>query len=527
MFTVIESGNTGDADVNRIPWWKFVTLGMVFFLWLCTESSGHNWGGDFSQYILHAVNLVEGRPYTDIGYIHNVFTFVGPDAYPPVFPAVLAPVYFLSGLDWVALKSVVILIFCLALYLVISLHGNSMSKVHQFAIIIIIALNPYFWGLKGQILSDFLFLLVCLVVLSLLDRRYIKVSDGYRDLKNRSWGFAVPLGLLLYLGFATREIGIVFIPAILCFELFHFKKISLVTCVALLIFLGLAGIQNAVLNAPEVDIEMSQRIAELAVDQGRNKTHFSHLDYFQLDLNNMVRQTVRYASEMRALWPETESDLVKAASWIAFLLALLFAFAAYIRAVLSGPGILEIFVAGYLAVLVLYAGFQGLRYLVPLIPIFFFYAFTLHHQLLRSRYRKLMIVIAALFAGTTAITYASSFYVYLERPGRGVTSPDAVGFFDYVKNSTPEASVFVFDKPRVLSLLANRSASAWPYIRDPEFLPGYMNAIGAGYLVYSNIDPGGHSYPVESISLPNDNFCLEYNNDSFYVYKLNVGECVH
>ncbi|MFV2004924.1 MAG: hypothetical protein ACC650_06930 [Gammaproteobacteria bacterium] len=522
MYNIIGSGNAGDADVSRIPWWKFIALGVVFFLWLCTESPGHNWGGDFSHYLLHAVNLVEGRPYADIGYIQNAFSFVGPAVYPPVFPVVLAPVYFFLGLDWIALKAVVVIAFSLALYLVTSLQGNKLGKMHQLAIIIFLALNPYFWWLKDQILSDFLFLLTGLAMLSLLDKRYIKEKGGYRDIKNKNWGFAVPMGLLLYLSFATREIGIVFIPAVLFFELFHFKKISLVTCVALLIFLGLAGIQSVGLKAPAADSEMNGRIAELARDQGVDGENVSNSDYFNLNITNMGKQVVRYASEMRVLWPETENIFVKTASWIAFLLALLVTFAAYIRAVLSGPGMLEVFVAGYLAVLVLFSGFQGLRYLVPLIPIFLFYAFTFHHQLLHSRYRKIMIVIAAFFAGTTAISYASSYDVYLDRQNHGITSPDATAFFEYVKDSTPEASTFLFQKPRVLSLLTRRSASAWPHNRDPEFLPGYVNAIGADYLVYSNIDQYGQSHPVDSVPLPGNKFSLEYNNDSFYVYKLNT-----
>ena len=36
-----------------------------------TVREGHNWGGDFAQYILHARNIVEGRPYAQTGYIYN------------------------------------------------------------------------------------------------------------------------------------------------------------------------------------------------------------------------------------------------------------------------------------------------------------------------------------------------------------------------------------------------------------------------------------------------------------------------
>lgn len=520
MFNIIDSNRTSDTYVNETSWWKFVTLGLVYILLLATETSGQNWVGDFGQYLHHAMNIAEGRPYAEIGYIHNTYAFVGPAAYPPVFPLLLAPVYSLFGLDWFVLKAVVIASFCLSLYLIISLEQMKLSRAHQFTIIFILALNPYFWWMKGQVLSEFTFMLLCLLTLLALSKRYIKDATGYRDAKNKSWSFAVLVGLLLYLSFATKDIGIVFIPAILCFELFHFKKITLVTCVTLLVFLALVGLQNVILQEPEANIEMNQRVVELASERGERTAQADHFDYIKLDLGSMVKQAMRYTSEMRDMWPETGSKIVSAAGWIAFTIAFLFAFTGYIRAVISGPGLLEIFVAGYLAILILFGGWQGLRYLVPVIPFFFIYAFKLHDELLCSQYRKIMIAIAALFVSATTVVYASNYNTYLEEKNRGITSPEAEAFLAYVKNSTSEDSVFIFQRPRILSLLTGRHASSWPGGRDQHLLFKYMKAIGAKYLVFSNINWEGLSYPVESVSLPEGNFILDYRNDNFYVYKL-------
>lgn len=519
MFNVIGLSKLNAIQMSEKQWWKPVTLGVVFILWVVTETSGHNWGGDFSQYIYHAINLVEGRPYADIGYIHNSFAFVGPATYPPVFSFLLAPVYLLFGFNLFAFKVVVVACFCLALYFSASLGEKKLDRVYQFAIIITLALNPYFWVQKDRILSDFLFLLICLLTLSVLNKRYIKAAAGYRDTKNKNWSFAVLLGLLLYLNFATREIGIVFIPAILCFELFHFKKISLVTCYALFIFVALYSLQSVSLKAPEANIEMNKRVAELAREQGKTKAFVSHTDFINLDITNILKQAVRYTAAMSGVWPGTRNIFVQVVSWVAFLIALLFACAGYIRAVLSGPGITEIFVAGYLAVLVLFAGFQGLRYFIPLIPIFFFYAYMFHQQLLHSRYRKTILTVAAIFIATTTITYAANYQTYLHQQNHGITSPETIALVDFIKKSTPEDSVFVFQKPRTLALLTRREVSAKPGNRGDEFLVKYMTAIGADYLVHSNIDWRGISHPVKPMSLPDDKFSLVYNNDYFYVYR--------
>ena len=64
-----------------------------------------NWGapagyGDHAQYLTHARALVEGRPYSDIGYIyHPAAPMIGPRAYPPGLPFTLTPIVALAGTD--------------------------------------------------------------------------------------------------------------------------------------------------------------------------------------------------------------------------------------------------------------------------------------------------------------------------------------------------------------------------------------------------------------------------------------------
>ena len=80
--------------------WRFV----VFLLPFAVLAAHHwNWGppagaGDYAQYLVHARAIVEGRPYTDIGYIyHPGAPMVGPRAYPPGLPLTLAPIVAFAG----------------------------------------------------------------------------------------------------------------------------------------------------------------------------------------------------------------------------------------------------------------------------------------------------------------------------------------------------------------------------------------------------------------------------------------------
>src|SRR5687767_4240985 len=79
---------------SRWIWLTILTIGVFYF---ATIRSGHAWGDDFAMYIRHAINLSNGTPYDETGVIRNPWNFLGPVAYPPVFPLLLAPVYKLWG----------------------------------------------------------------------------------------------------------------------------------------------------------------------------------------------------------------------------------------------------------------------------------------------------------------------------------------------------------------------------------------------------------------------------------------------
>ena len=527
-FKVMSStgGNRQIAGAIRAGWWKPFLLCAVAALMLASNSSGHNWGGDFSQYVSHAINIVEGRTYADTGHIRNLTVFVGPHAYPPVFPMMLAPVYSLFGLDWFALKVIVVACFCLSLYVITLLGGNGLGKAHEAGLIMVLALNPHLWAANNEILSDYPFLLLCLLTLAVFNRWFTAEPLQGRGQWSSSTGFALVLGLLLYLCYATREIGLVLVPAVLCYDLFHFRKIRRVTGVSLVVFLALSVLQLAVLRDAAVDIDKQQRIAEFSEKHGVASVPLSHLKSVSenLSLVNVVRQVRLYAGQVRGIWPGGDDVIIQIARWTAFFLALVFALVAYLRAVISGPGILELFVAGYLAILLIFAGNQGLRYMLPVIPVFFLYAFKLHSELMSSRYRVIMISVGVLFVTATTASYASGFREYSNKTHRGITDSQAEMFFDYVRNETPEDSIFVFQKPRVLSLMTGRTASAWPVRDKQDLLLEYMNTIGARYFVASDIDRGGNARPVQAPPDLSDRLKLDYSNEFFQVYKLDADD---
>lgn len=101
---------------------------------------------DYAAYILHASNLVEGRPYADIKYIVNPQAiWIGPvEGYPPVFPLLLAPVYKLFGMNFWAKKVVTVICFTIFLVVLVRLVSPILPLWGRIALILLVALIPYF-----------------------------------------------------------------------------------------------------------------------------------------------------------------------------------------------------------------------------------------------------------------------------------------------------------------------------------------------------------------------------------------------
>jgi len=109
-------GSASDSRRYYYLTW-FVIAAMVIF-YSVTIREGHNWNGDFAQFVHHAKNISEGNSYQEIHYIINPYNWISPINYPPVFPALLAPIYFLFGLNLTAMKLMIIACFATSLIVI-------------------------------------------------------------------------------------------------------------------------------------------------------------------------------------------------------------------------------------------------------------------------------------------------------------------------------------------------------------------------------------------------------------------------
>ena len=145
-------------------------LACVGVFHVATIRDGHNWGDDFSAYIHHAKNLVEGHPYEEIGYLYNPAHPIAPRSSPPLFPCLLAPVYGWFGLNLAAMKIELILFFLLSLLMVYFVLRELTDSFLAVAATALVGFNPYFWEFKDEILSDLPFLFLTYTTIFLILR---------------------------------------------------------------------------------------------------------------------------------------------------------------------------------------------------------------------------------------------------------------------------------------------------------------------------------------------------------------------
>jgi hypothetical protein len=435
----------------------FVIIAAVGVFYLSTMRVGHTWVDDFSMYIHHAKNLVEGLPYDETGYIFNDDKpFFGPQTYPPVFPILLAPVYAHYGLDLQAMKAeliIIFLFFLLALYLAFKNEAGFSSVA---AIVALIGLNPEFWDFKDKILSELPFMLFLYLSFFIIERAHGKIRpSGYTELF-----LAIVAGLFMYLAYGTRSVGIVLVPSLIVFDLLRHRKPTRFTLLATLVFLALMTLQNAYVHS-----DMTYLVPALQ----------------NLSLDDVIRDLRQYPGSLARFFYHGST---KATTAIFIIILTISAVGGYWKRVREGMTVLEIFPIFYVAILLVYPYYGGSRFLMPIVPIYLLYVFvgTARSRVLGERLliKPYFVILVAVIATHYAGEYSRSDF---RAEKEGVEIAETRALFEFVSKNTRPDDVMVFRKPRVLTLYTGRPAAVYHEPDDDMGLWSFFSRISADYLI--------------------------------------------
>ena len=467
---------------------------------LATIRDGHNWGDDFAHYITHAQNIAAGRPYAETGFLFDRSAFIAPAAYLPGLPLLLAPVYRVFGLNFVAFKVVVVVAWTIALLLFCRLFAATLGRWYLAAWALLVGFHPLFYGFKQQVLSESAFAMWVAAALLAMERWWPRPGPHPNALKNARqqprgrrpqmvWR-GVVIGLAIAGAVATRSIGVALLGAVMLPALVSPRRApwplvgaALATSGALmLLLLALIPGQSAYVTNARWDSAPGWRV-----------------QFYAADFAGLL--PVMTANEGHALLAATRSVLGVTPplprirkTWVAlFLLSVVglgLIVSGFVARVRRGLTPLEVFTLAYLPPMVVYPFYQGDRYLLPILPIVFFYLLLGIRNLAldERRWGAFALVPALIVVSIVQVRNLARTPHYA-----GIETDDARRFFAFIRNETPASAVVVSAKPRAIYLFTSRAGLVlFPDADEP--LLQRVDATGATHLV-DGLPDGGYLKP--------------------------------
>ena len=188
--------------------------------------------------------------------------------------------------------------------------------------------------------------------------------------------------------------------------------------------------------------------------------------------------------------------------------------------------IYEIFIPFYLSVVILWPTPEGFRFLIPIVPLFIFYFFLGIHQIstfISKHYTQFssiklekVLVTALLMLSFLAYTlkYTTCDFRSIKE---GINKKETKELFNYITNHTEATNIFMYKKPRILSLFTGRKASAYFQSPDDRDLWNYLNRIGATHLI---IEPIGPPFLLSFVQKYDKYLKKIYSNNDFILFQI-------
>jgi hypothetical protein len=473
--------------------------------YVMTIREGNDWGDDFAGYIHHTKNIAEGIEYGDTGYIYNRYVpTVGPRVYPPAYPLMLVPVYKIFGLNLKAMKIEIVIIFVVTLSIIWYIFKDKLDFKYVITMLLIIGLNPFFWEFKDNVLSDIPFMGFLYLSLLLIEKKYKKAP--FHDL---SLNYGLLVSFTIYLAYETRTVGGILLGCIFVYEVIVYKRPSIFLLFTTICFLVMGFIRQTFILSDASSLDY--------LNSFRGKS-----------FNYLLWNAFGYLRELGLFW---ENGFSSWATKVVFLLMNVFACVGCIRKICLKVDIYEVFFVLYVATIILYADNQGLRYLIPIIPLYVYYSVNGVKWLgERTNWKNGIFIVVVVIIGAS---YMGKYMTEDFGPERyGVNRNESVELFTYIKENTGQKDVIISWKPKALALYTGRKVSIYPTEKDDTVLWTYFNEIGAKYFIigpnyifhgrqgiydYDVRQPGG--YYEEFIKRNNERFVEFYRNNDFKVYR--------
>jgi len=430
---------------------------IAFLLSLGHLTAGHNWGGDFAQYIMQAQSIVDGT--VDSFLESNRWMIetsdsnrpIGPVAYPWGLSLLLAPLYALLGVNLTAFKLVGVVSFSLFVWV----YGGYVRRYHStwtvLLLVAIFAVNPALHKFLNQIASDIPFMLVSMVCVLLVTGR------GGEPSKALSIGQGVLMGLMIGIASLLRTNGILLIiPLAAC----QFGAWLVSNRNGPGIRAGFRSLLTFTHAAPWLVFGMVYLGSANLLPEG-GSSHTGHMEF--VNLMTIWNNIVYYIKLPLAFYEGVPGRFVICLLTYPLLLIGLFA-----RLRTDYPVILYFFAT--LGVYIIWPdAMQGLRFLFPLLPIYLSLCVTGFDAIvgflppamgkMTNRLGIGWLLYVALFMGISSSGAAWRNLQNERMAPEGPYTDAAIAMFSEVNRLTKANDHLVFFKPRVMHFMTGRRST--------------------------------------------------------------------
>ena len=511
--------------------WAFLLLAMATTAWqIATLDAAPSWSSDdYAGYIPDTLALLHGGTYGLAKYILNPLVDAAPANYPVGFPLLLTLPVALFGVNWFAIAAYNLLLYGGFLFVWMLYARPLVGPIAAGVIGIALGVSPFTTGFKGQVQSEFAFMLLFAVTLLLAERRR---------------GAGVGLAIAMAAAVLTRLVGGVLLPALPLAVWLRARRLSWRP----LLVAGLAGLLVlAGLLAVSPDLFARHLASVNTAIQGGGAAQSGGVLHA---LPGQILQNLRdlpgnisvFWSDGAALAPLWLALPLKAATAV----LLVFGFVGLTIRLFTNPGLTEIFFLLELAaLLVLPRQMVGARLYLPLCALLLIYAFD------AARALPTMPLIGAplpsiLVGVLLAFPITVNLRSVLAQPADPFTAtePRATAFLDWVRANTAPTDVILCRRTRALVMFTDRYASDYHLTPvDPAFFPWAASIRASTIVLYidlsevqalaraQNLPPTIEGlntaldrYEDRFFSTARGRFSLAFRSDRFRVYRITLSK---
>jgi 4-amino-4-deoxy-L-arabinose transferase-like glycosyltransferase len=442
---------------------------------------------------MHASNLAAGRAFEATGYIYNPsYPSLGPRSYPPGYPVLLAPGYVAFGMNLIPMRLLTLAFFAGSLILLGLLYRSRVTPPYALLGVALVAINPGVQGFAVGIGSDIPFLFFLLLC---------SLTVGESRNEEESPTRSLLIGILMFAAYSIRTVGGLLVPALVLARLWRpGGRVRGDTLISLAGFTVLAVVQSLWSTGSA-----------------------SYLDQFRPSLAVLASSVWGMGWAFSGLWDTGLDHLpfgeLLRKSYTLFAVAMIAV--GFISRVRRSPTILEFFGVLYVFVILMWPAHQGFRFLVPLLPMVFLYL-LLGTQALARRVPSAAIGRATMAAavGIPFVFYTSNNAFQVPPSDRlEVTDEPSLALFTFLRE-TPEDAVFVFSKPRLLSLMTGHRAVANHEPERDRDLIEYLAEVGVTHMILGPMALGRRKYLDGFLRRNSFLYRSIYVNERFEVFEV-------